>query len=30
VSRELLIDYGDVSIHGTLTALEYLKEEACR
>ena len=30
VSRELLIDYGDVSIHGTLTSLEYLKAEACR
>ncbi len=29
VSRELLIDYGDVSIHGTLTSLEYLKAEAC-
>ena len=25
VSRELLIDYGDFSIHGTLTSLEYLK-----
>ena len=25
VSRELFIDYGDFSIHGTLTALEYLK-----
>jgi hypothetical protein len=30
VSRELLIDYGDFSIHGTLTSLEYLKAEACR
>ncbi len=30
VSRELLIDYGDFSIHGTLTALEYLKETVCR
>jgi hypothetical protein len=30
VSRELLIDYGDFSIHGTLTALEYLKAPACR
>jgi EipB-like len=29
VSRELLIDYGDFSIHGTLTKLEYLKAEAC-
>ena len=25
VSRELFIDYGDFSIHGTLTSLEYLK-----
>jgi hypothetical protein len=30
VSRELLIDYGDFSIHGTLTALEYLKSQECR
>ena len=30
VSRELLIDYGDFSIHGTLTALEYLKAPECR
>lgn len=30
VSRELLIDYGDFSIHGSLTALEYLKEADCR
>lgn len=30
VSRELLIDYGDFSIHGTLTSLEYLKAEECR
>jgi hypothetical protein len=30
VSRELLIDYGDFSIHGTLTALEYLKSPDCR
>ncbi|HYJ59152.1 MAG TPA: cell envelope integrity EipB family protein [Methyloceanibacter sp.] len=30
VSRELLIDYGDFSIHGTLTALEYLKSAECR
>ncbi len=29
VSRELFIDYGDFSIHGTLTALEYLKAPAC-
>jgi hypothetical protein len=29
VSRALLIDYGDFSIHGTLTSLEYLKAEAC-
>ncbi len=29
VSRELLIDYGDFSIHGTLSSLEYLKAEAC-
>ena len=30
VSRELLIDYGDFSIHGTLTSLEYLKATECR
>jgi hypothetical protein len=30
VSRELLIDYGDFSIHGILTALEYLKVPECR
>jgi hypothetical protein len=30
VSRELLIDYGDFSIHGTLTALEYLKPTECK
>lgn len=30
VSRELLIDYGDFSIHGTLTALEYLPVPECR
>jgi hypothetical protein len=30
VSRELLIDYGDFSIHGTLTSLEYLKVPECR
>jgi EipB-like len=29
VSRELLIDYGDFSIHGTLSSLEYLKAEEC-
>ena len=29
VSRELLIDYGDFSIHGTLTSLEYLKASEC-
>ncbi len=30
VSRELLIDYGDFSIHGTLSSLEYLKAKKCR
>jgi len=30
VSRDLLIDYGDFSIHGTLTALEYLPVPECR
>jgi hypothetical protein len=30
VSRELLIDYGDFSIHGTLTSLEYLHGPECR
>lgn len=30
VSRNLLIDYGDFSIHGTLIALEYLKASECR
>ncbi len=30
VSRELLIDYGDFSIHGTLTSLEYLQVKACK
>jgi hypothetical protein len=30
VSRELLIDYGDFSIHGTLSSLEYLKAPECR
>ena len=29
VSRELLIDYGDFSVHGKLTSLEYLKAEEC-
>jgi EipB-like len=29
VSRDLLIDYGDFSIHGKLTGLEYLKAPAC-
>ena len=29
VSRELVIDYGDFSIHGTLSKLDYLKAEAC-
>jgi hypothetical protein len=29
VSRELVIDYGDFSIQGKLTSLEYLKAEAC-
>jgi EipB-like len=29
VSRDLLIDYGDFSIHGTLRALEYLKAPEC-
>jgi hypothetical protein len=30
VSRKLLIDYGDFSIHGTLTGLEFLKSVECR
>jgi hypothetical protein len=30
VSRDLLIDYGDFSIHGTLTSLEYLKATECQ
>ena len=30
VSRELLIDYGDFSIHGTLTSLDYLEVPECR
>jgi hypothetical protein len=29
VSRELRIDYGDFSIRGTLSALEYLKPTEC-
>jgi hypothetical protein len=29
VSRELVIDYGDFSISGKLTSLEYLKPEPC-
>ncbi|MEZ5827611.1 MAG: cell envelope integrity EipB family protein [Hyphomicrobiales bacterium] len=29
VSRNLLIDYGDFSIQGTLTSLEYLKAKEC-
>jgi hypothetical protein len=29
VSRELLIDYGDFTIHGVLTSLEYLKAKEC-
>ena len=29
VSSDLLIDYGDFSIHGTLTSLEYLKATEC-
>jgi hypothetical protein len=29
VSRELRIDYGDFSIHGTLSALEYFKPTEC-
>ena len=29
VSRELLIDYGDFTIHGKLSSLEYLKEKKC-
>jgi hypothetical protein len=29
VSRELLIDYGDFTIHGTLSSLEYLKAQEC-
>ena len=29
VSRDLLIDYGDFSIRGTLTSLEYLKATEC-
>ena len=30
VSRELLIDYGDFTVHGTLSSLEYLKPAECR
>jgi hypothetical protein len=30
VSRELLIDYGDFSIQGTLTSLEYLQAKDCQ
>jgi hypothetical protein len=30
VSRELFIDYGDFSIHGTLASLEYLKAGECK
>ena len=30
VSRELLIDYGDFTVHGKLTSLEYLKAEECQ
>lgn len=30
VSRELLIDYGDFSIHGKLSSLEYLKVKDCK
>jgi len=30
VSRELFIDYGSFSVHGTLTGLEYLKTPECR
>ncbi|MEX2165638.1 MAG: cell envelope integrity EipB family protein [Methyloceanibacter sp.] len=30
VSRDLLIDYGDFSIQGTLTSLEYLKVAECK
>lgn len=30
VSRDLLIDYGDFSIHGTLMSLEYLKVSECK
>jgi hypothetical protein len=29
VSRDLVIDYGDFSIQGKLSSLEYLKAEAC-
>jgi len=30
VSRQLLIDYGDFSINGTLSSLEYLKVKECK
>jgi hypothetical protein len=30
VSRQLLIDYGDFSIQGTLTSLEYLQVKECK
>jgi hypothetical protein len=30
VSRQLLIDYGDFSIEGTLTSLEYLQDKECK
>ena len=30
VSRELLIDYGEFTIHGTLSSLEYLKAKTCK
>ena len=30
VSRQLLIDYGDFSIEGTLTSLEYLQAKECK
>ncbi len=30
VSRELLIDYGEFTIHGTLSSLEYLKAKTCQ
>lgn len=30
VSRELLIDYGEFTIHGKLSSLEYLKAKKCK